>query len=395
MSRFALGAVLSSLILPMVASADVSPNPAELAISDADLARAKVLIKKLASPAFPERDRAMRELRRMGRRALDVIAPAVEAHPDPEVRFRCERLLPAARADDIAARLSTFIADVEGRYEHDLPGWSQFQEIVGGDRVARKTFTSLLNDDSNRVLVAAVDDDPEDLATHLADRLMELRMAMYPRFLPPGGQRYKPTAEDAITVVFAETILGENTPAAVRGGIPASTLVQQSTFRTAFGQESQREVLEKLVVRWLDTRPGPNGLVQAMSISSSLNLDSAPKYLLKVIAAADVPATTRASAATTLARKGGIENIAHLTPLFECEDVIRRVANQEPVQLRDVALAMAVILAGKEPKDVGLIAQSTSSSRRYYYSNYRFASEDDRTKGFEQWKAIAAKLADQ
>ena len=44
--------------------------------------------------------------------------------------MRCSSLLPRAASLDIKARLDVFLADAEGEYEHDLPGWNQFRATV-------------------------------------------------------------------------------------------------------------------------------------------------------------------------------------------------------------------------------------------------------------------------
>ncbi len=52
----------------------------------------------------------------------------------PTRRFaRCNALLPKANAEEFQARLDTFLADTEGKYEHSLPGWRQFRAVVRGE----------------------------------------------------------------------------------------------------------------------------------------------------------------------------------------------------------------------------------------------------------------------
>ena len=81
---------------------------------------------------YREREEAHAELAKMGRLARPAPLEAAASDPDPEVRFRCSRLLPKAGADDLKARLDTFLADTEGKYEHDLPGLKQFRKPSAG-----------------------------------------------------------------------------------------------------------------------------------------------------------------------------------------------------------------------------------------------------------------------
>src|SRR5205823_8243628 len=98
------------------AAGAASPDPKDLAIPAHELSRAKDLVRKLSSEVYREREQAHEELVKMGRLAKPVLAEAAGTDPDPEVRFRCARLLPKAAADDLKARIDAFLADTEGKY---------------------------------------------------------------------------------------------------------------------------------------------------------------------------------------------------------------------------------------------------------------------------------------
>ena len=117
--------------------AGTSPDPKDLAIPANEIARARELIKRLGSEVYKEREEAQAELAKMGRLARSVLAEAATSDSDPEVRYRCARLLPKAGADDLRARLETFLADTTNKYEHDLPGLKQYRKHVGSDEKAR------------------------------------------------------------------------------------------------------------------------------------------------------------------------------------------------------------------------------------------------------------------
>ena len=73
-----------------------SPDPKDLAIPPGELVKAQDLIRRLGSEIYREREDAQAELARMGRLARPALLEAAAADPDPEVRFRCSRLLPRA-----------------------------------------------------------------------------------------------------------------------------------------------------------------------------------------------------------------------------------------------------------------------------------------------------------
>src|SRR5438132_713776 len=108
--------------LCVAAACGASPDPKDLAIAPEELSKARELVHKLGSEVYREREDAHAELTKMGRKARQALLEAAASDPDPEVRFRCSRLLPKAGADDLKARLDTFLADTQSKFDHDLPG---------------------------------------------------------------------------------------------------------------------------------------------------------------------------------------------------------------------------------------------------------------------------------
>src|SRR4051812_33223509 len=125
-----LGLVLTAALAP--AAPPVDPDPKSLAVPAADQARAAALVEKLGSARFEDREKAQEDLVGMGRRAVPALTEALTKHASPEVRARCQTLYPRARAADLQARLAVFMADEEGKHEHDLPGWGEFRQVTAG-----------------------------------------------------------------------------------------------------------------------------------------------------------------------------------------------------------------------------------------------------------------------
>jgi hypothetical protein len=64
------------------------------------------------------------------------------------------------------------------------------------------------------------------------------------------------------------------------------------------------------------------------------------------------------------------------------------------VQIRDLALAAAVMLTGQEPDDYGLVEQNKGQpAARLSYSHWQLP-EDKRKAAFDKWKAWRAKHPD-
>ena len=147
-----------------------SPDPNSLAIPAAELSKARALVQRLGNEQFPEREKADLALARMGRLARPALLEGASTDPNPEVRARCADLLPKANALDLKARLDAFLADADGTYEHDLPGWNQFRAAVRNDwaflgyplradrsldKAARAVFAEVIASPANRAVVMA------------------------------------------------------------------------------------------------------------------------------------------------------------------------------------------------------------------------------------------------
>src|SRR4051794_786648 len=87
-----------------------SPDPKDLTVSPEELSKARELVRKLGSDFYREREEAQAELGKMGRLARQAVAEGAATDADPEIRLRCSRLLPKASADDLKARIDTFLA---------------------------------------------------------------------------------------------------------------------------------------------------------------------------------------------------------------------------------------------------------------------------------------------
>src|SRR5262245_55034678 len=165
------------------------PNPKSLEVPPEELSRARELVQKLGSETYAEREAAERELATMGRLARPALLSAVNGAPDPEIRARCNTLLPKASAEEFKARLDAFMADTEGKYEHDLPGWHQLRGVVRGefkmlgwtrvarpdaDKAARELFIEFLKTPGGQKFLAAFAGPPEDLGRMVATRKQDI-----------------------------------------------------------------------------------------------------------------------------------------------------------------------------------------------------------------------------
>ena len=379
-----------------LAAADVSPDPRSLEVPAADRAKARALVGRLGSPVYGERDEATKQLRAMGRLALPVLTRTAAADPDAEVRFRCENLIPAAAAEDFDARLAVFLADAAGKFRHDLPGWAKFHALTGEDPLARELFAELLKSEPNRALIAGLAQGKAELERRVIARRYDLYTKMSLRGMPAWAlpmERYEPTLVDAAGLLFAETLIGDKiTPrGALRMATPYTVLMRTSV-RTELTTDRLGPVVQKLVVAWMDSRDTATSLTQVLTIASMVRPDSVGKYATRMIGATGATAYHRASAAATVARVGNRDDLPALVPLLSDAAVVRAGVNGgEEIQVRDVALAMAALLSGRDPAEFGLESRS-GGGPQYSYLNYSFPDEQAREKALAKWVKLEPKL---
>lgn len=398
MSQFGLAITLTALLAG--AAADASPDPKDLAIPPAEQAKARDLVGKLASENFDEREDAQDDLGKMGRLALPALLDGLANHPSPEVRFRCQTLLPQAASLDLKARLDTFLADTGGKFEHDMPGWNEFRKLTGGGPTARAVFVDLLADQGNRDLVLGVGGQPSELGKAVAARKQEMYYWRFPR--PVNGRprvAKTATAADVLALMFAES---QAEAKYVPRTVSSTVVYAANDFTAAAADAGEKGKVYRAVVRgWVESREDALSLNLAISTATNLNMTAeAARAAGRLVTLKGATAFYRAQAAMTVARLGAKDQLPALEKAFADESVLRtfRVApagNQEviQVQLRDIALVAALLLTGQDPGDYGFTATNKAEGMRLSYSNWRVA-EEKRKAAFEKWAAWRAKHPD-
>ena len=129
------------------------------------------LIKQLGDPSFTVRENATESLTLLGSRAQQELKRAL-LNPDLEIRMRAHRILLKSLQSEFAAKIAAFISDVDGKQEHDLPGWKQFRKTIGSDRNTRILFADMVRRESE---ILESFETGKNLEPALLKRLTELR----------------------------------------------------------------------------------------------------------------------------------------------------------------------------------------------------------------------------
>jgi hypothetical protein len=408
MHRF--GFALVCLCALDVESRAASPDPADLAAPAEIQVRSRALVRQLGSEDYPEREAAQEQLAALGRRARPALLVGVNTDPNPEVRRRCAELLPTATALDIRAKLDTFLADTNGEYEHDLPGWKTFRTVVGSewsvfgwpvwadrelDRAAREVFAELVAVHANRQLLLAIDGSRVVLADLVVGRRQELYNRRYPR--GEQGISRDPTLEEMTLLVFADSRVGSQYFPR-RGSV--STLMTGSGFAAAArGTDARGKVYRALARAWLDSRNEPREMSQAMTLAAHLDLpEQACNLAVRLLTMPGVTSYARGRAASTLVDYGTRKHIALLEPATTSTMVVLSVpapaiSPTDPltreIQLRDLALAVSIQLSEQKLSDYGFSDRYANTpgyeTQLFAYNRYYFRDDDARKQAFEKW----------
>lgn len=405
MNRFGLAVMLGmGLAIPAIGA---SPDPKDLAIPPSDLARARDLVQKLGVSTFREREQAQEDLARMGRLARPALARGVGTDPSPEVRARCARLLPRADAADLRARIDTFMADADGKFEHDLPAWKPFRQFVGADRPARGLYVEMLKPGPNLELLISLDHSSAEAGKVLADRRMGLFLQQNPGAfgrIPPGTvlQPRQPTLVDIALILLAESAVPHS--AIPRPGpfahITGTHFVQQAPAMNAInnpGGTPHGEAYRRVFVKWLDTRTAPDDLSNVAWMANNFRQIKETGPLLRRIVTTDgVQSHAKAQAMIFLLQRSK-EEMPTIRSQFKNDAALNQMQIAPGVtihsQVRDVALALYLQSEGQDLKKFGFEFQPGFQNAQVAqsYWGYGFKTEEDRTAAFKKIDEYDAK----
>lgn len=374
-------ALILAFALPLTALAD-SPKAEELA-------KARALVRSLGDKSYRNREKAAQELLRMGRVAYTAVAEGSD-DADPEVRSRCRKILPVILEQEIKARLDAFLADVEGKNEHNLPGWKRFRDMFGNTKTSRELFADLIRADGR--LMEEVEVSAREFAgERLQARAFALRQNML--LAANAGRGTTLPLRDIIQVLFLATKPGlEISPQAAQ---VITSFTYDANFRQAISGGDQAEIVRKLVVTWIEQRlDDQNSAYAIMNLATNYKLKELIAPALKIATNKKAMVHARGTALAAIGRLGDKEHAALLEPLVADTTQIASFAWQNIrgiTQLGDVALAQIIHLHGEKPGDYGYLPLKSNPSfiHSYYYQG--FANDDARAAARKQWKEFLEK----
>lgn len=383
------------------------PDPKSLAVPADVTARATDLVGSLASRDYAERVAATAELKKLGRLALPVLKEALAANSNAEVRLRIELILPSVSADDLNARVECFLADEAGKFRHDLPGAQQYFAAAGRTDSAKALFRDLFRSANRDMLVSLGDAEAE-----LRRKYMARRQAVGLQANTVAARKAATaTALDIAALLLAEAHLPDRpatgTTVAARQTSVLTNTVAQVALRPALVPDADREEAVAAILRkWAETREQPVVVYTTLSYFTREGLPhglpAARKFATGQIKGGAV--SYRGQAIAYLGRFGGAEDVTVLESLFENKGAastttvaVGPAGKRQVVQIRDLALAMALLNAKQNPADYGFTyryanTKLTTDTQKFNYTAHFFEA-DTEAKADEKREAAFDKYA--
>jgi hypothetical protein len=393
--------LLTTLCVLTVFLAVLSPppvaaeEPAKLLATTERLASASVAspdeisrwIDELGHDAFTVRQAAASQLLAAGMSAREPLALVVDG-PDPERRAAARRLVALIDQSEFHRRLEAFAADTEGRQHLTLPGWDQYQKLIGSDPAARALFVDMQRHEGGLLaaMFGASKQPPIDLLESRLVRVVQLQNMA-------GVRAYSPQLGSSAALLFLGSI------AEVEVSDDAARLIEmlldRSPFRESLSSDNRQDAVRRLAVAWLLHCPAKNEgiLQQRLSIISRHGVEDALPLPRAVIKGEDpykrTQPSTRALAALVIGQFGGAEDVDRLQPLLadsaNCNG-LQQVPGQPGVQVRDVALVVMLQLTGQQPADYGYVNARLQPQKLFQLPTLGRENDQQRTEAIAKWR---------
>jgi hypothetical protein len=341
------------------------------------------LVQQLGDPSFFVREEASKKLVSQGAAGKAALSEALD-DPDVEIRRRARQILQRVIHNEFEARLAAFVADVDGKQQHRLPGWKRFRSLVGDSRDARRLFADMMR--SEHALLSAYEKQTPDLSDLFAARVAWLQSQgasgiSSTQLLPPPAV--------ATLLLIGSDPAGKEYPQSVG---QLYQLLYYPMAKQAITAGSHPAILRTLLETWTNA---------ASSIGSHYGIMIALKYDLresgleqarKLINQPTPSPSMLQYAIISVGRFGGEEHVGLLTPLLDNKTVCHTWSNPQlkkngtiKIQVRDVALVVLLRMKGKDPAQFGFKLLRESPETLYYVYTFGFIDDEEREAVHSKW----------
>jgi hypothetical protein len=369
---------------------DSPPNDSRTIHAEPTKADVAQWIKDLSSDAFSLRQDAAARLLSAGSIAREPLRQLADG-TDPETRASARRLIALIDRSEFRHRLEAFAADTDGKKGLTLPGWAQYQKLVGSDAASRTLFVEMQRQEGP--LIAAILDSPK----RPPEELWESRLVRIAQWQNPNGERAgAPPVGSSAAMLFIGSLPEMNITNAAASFV--HNIIQRPPVNAALLPDGSQPALRKLVVNWVLQCPNKSEEVlrERLSIIQATNLvDALP---LAVQACSNDPQflhitpLTKALAVLTIGQLGSRQNVPQLEPLLDDASMCLPAQVQVPgqaatsVELRDVALVTILTLTDQAPSDYGYTAARMATPRMFQLQTLYRDNDAQRAEAVAKWR---------
>jgi len=360
------------------------------------------LVAQLSDSDFATREAAVSLLLERGEAALSAVENAARS-TDLETQTRATRLLVELRRRCFHQRLDAFVRDVAGRQECTLPGWPEFQDVMGQPGASREVFVELYRAAPELFRTAYSENErgagssgagARQLASLISNRTKALQECVIRQRHGLQAETERHAASMALLLVSAT----HPKNVSERSTQHLAQIVRNQLKPLADGQGQVAHASRRLLTAWMLQSQTDDLYVlsQMLRLADELKLvDVAP--LAIAIAARDrayrpARAQFRASALLIAGKLGNESDIPSLASLLDdhavCASQSGRGKQEEllDVEIRDVALAVMLHLAGEQPAEFGFDELKGHDEKLFLLHTLAFRDKERRDEALAQWR---------
>jgi hypothetical protein len=345
---------------------------------------------QLGDASFAAREHATRKLIEWGVLSKPALLPMLD-DPDAEVRSRARQILTIVSESDFRLRLEAFATDADGRLTHELPCWQRYLRVFDNSRDARSLFVAMQRAEPR--LLDVLETEPKHVTTQFADRCRAVQFSLHNQ-QEPGVPTVSAGTVAALLFVGAD----ESVRVDEQESVYLYNIIHYPAFESGLKGGTTMPLFKKLLGRWVAKYSGASTAIQKLELAFSYDLKEGADLAKSMLAEENGQPDLRTSAFLALGRFGNADCVPLLEHEFKDERICQRQQRnlrEAPVQVRDVALAIAIHLTGQNVKTYGFTHAQPNSAIIFTVGSLGFEDDKKRDEAFKKWsdwkKAVDAK----
>jgi hypothetical protein len=352
------------------------------------------LVQKLGDRSFRTREAAASKIVEIGSRSIESLKKGTK-NKDPEISERCNQLLPIIATIDRQEKMAALLKDPKSPLPTGLAGLQEFVKIVGDSAATRELYKDIMFTHSSIVEGAAegTPDGMKEFGSYCTDAYNKWYAATR-----VGRYSYDDILTSQSDVAMFFFVAGGVSKARTlnENYSQMSIMINSTQIPTFLSGPKASPAIQKLFLNWMINEPQTYLTQQGFQVAANANMKEVLPVALKILHKKENSNYQKAQAAIALVKLGSKDNIKDIESLLKDKTVVGTVnfgnGGQQTIQVRDVAMGVAVQLAGQKPADFGFDASRANmmaSGSSYVY--YGFPSDEVRDSSHKKWDEWASK----